>query len=105
MEKPSVGRFRRANRSRARRLAALSLTSCLVAAAGITAAPASTTPLRVLRGGPCGGLRPLAFDNGALLCTHGADPAPNGVDPTVPQPLVAGPHPQGAIVPGPGGDP
>src|SRR6185295_6078672 len=100
-----VGRFRRANRTRARRFAALSLTSCLVAAAGVTAAPTSAPASTTPSSGPCGGLRPLALENGALLCTHGADPAPDGVDPTVPQPLVAGPHPQGAILPDPGGDP
>jgi hypothetical protein len=37
------------------------------------------------------------------MCTHGADPAPPGIDPSVPRPLAGGPHPEGLLFPDPPG--
>jgi Calx-beta domain-containing protein len=73
---------------------------------GFPAAPASPSPSA---GAPealaCGGLQAIPLAGGQLMCTHGPDPAPDGVDPTVPQPLAGGGHPQGLLFPDPSGGP
>jgi hypothetical protein len=51
----------------------------------------------------CGRLQPIPLDSGGLMCTHGADPAPPGIDPSVPRPLAGGPHPEGLLFPDPPG--
>jgi ribosomal protein L24E len=52
----------------------------------------------------CGHFRPILLPGGRALCTHGADPAPDGVDDRTPQPLNAPGRSQGLIFHDPPGD-
>src|SRR5438105_12481683 len=53
----------------------------------------------------CTGLRVVVLPDGRITCTPGRDPAPDGVDPSVPRPLVPA-QAQGMLLPDPlGGAP
>ncbi|MGH8976061.1 MAG: hypothetical protein ACRD0C_22975, partial [Acidimicrobiia bacterium] len=49
-------------------------------------------------GASCDGLHPVVLPDGSITCTPGTDPPPEGIDPSVPQPLV-GAQAQGMLVP------
>ncbi len=56
-------------------------------------------------GASCDGLHPVVLPSGQITCTPGTDPPPEGIDPSVPQPLV-GAQAQGMLLPDtPGGAP
>ncbi len=62
----------------------------------------------VLPPGSCGNVTEIKLPSGAVMCTHGADPAPDGVDPGIPwTPWTpsTGAHPQGLLFPDPPGGP
>jgi len=52
----------------------------------------------------CGNLRPILLQDGRALCSHGADPAPEGVDFRTPRPLNAPGQSEGLIFQDPPGD-
>ncbi|HEY3239217.1 MAG TPA: hypothetical protein VGL92_06630, partial [Acidimicrobiia bacterium] len=52
----------------------------------------------------CGILTVIRLPDGRGLCTHGADPAPPGIDLQEPQPLIVPGQARGLILPDPPGD-
>ena len=65
-----------------------------------------TSAVRSPTAADCTGLRIVVLPSGRITCTPGNDPAPEGIDPTVPRPLVAGMQAQGMLLPDPpGGSP
>jgi hypothetical protein len=73
----------------------------------LTPAPATSDGRladRGTAGALCGHLQQIHLPDGRVACTHGPDPAPEGVDPSIPQPLVVPGQAQGLIFPDPPGD-
>jgi hypothetical protein len=52
----------------------------------------------------CWNLTVISLPDGGRLCTHGADPAPPGIDLHAPQPLIVPGQAEGLILPDPPGD-
>jgi ribosomal protein L24E len=72
-------------------------------AVSVDTRPARASALRPASPLDCAGLRVITLPSGRITCTPGPDPAPEGVDPTTPRPLVAGTHSQGMLLPDPPG--
>src|SRR5688572_29501074 len=67
---------------------------------------AEASPFGAVAASACGRLTFVPLEGGGFMCTHGADPAPPGIDPRVPQPPAGGTHPHGLLLPDPpGGSP
>jgi len=60
----------------------------IVAAAVVLAIALVGAPARA-RLDACGALQPIAASDGSISCTHGPDPAPPGIDASVPRPLAS----------------
>jgi hypothetical protein len=67
-------------------LRALVLTTVIALGAVVPATAGISRPAIVIS---CGSLHPIVTGDGQASCTHGPDPAPPGVDPSVPQPLAS----------------
>jgi Calx-beta domain-containing protein len=73
----------------------------------LTPAPASSPRQLVGKGTAaalCGHLQQIHLPDGRLACTHGPDPAPPGVDPSIARPLLVPGQAGGLIFPDPPGD-
>src|SRR6266540_685360 len=65
-----------------------------------------TSAVRSPTDADCTGLKIVVLPSGRVTCTPGTDPTPEGIDPTIPRPLVVGMQSQGFVQPDPpGGSP
>src|SRR5438477_10580556 len=62
-----------------------------------------TAAVRSPTAADCTGLKIVVLPSGRVTCTPGTDPAPEGIDPTTPRPLVVGMQSQGLVLPDPSG--